>query len=682
MSKRPCPSPLSENAIVNEILASGYDVASDDGEVNSLDDVSSSSVDIFDDTDEDPTYDPAPRPNPFRFVTDRNRPRVLDLDINAPGPSTRETVEQNNFNQTDVHQRTVSYSSSDDSDPDDPPMPRPNNTPQMLNGHVNREPRGRRSQGRGRVRRPQPVGPRNNHDSDSSEWEEVEDGNDPEFPATFNFAELSGPKHCPPRNSRPLTYFYLFFTNVLLNTFVLETNKYANKFLRSQQGNLSPKSRLRSWVNVTIEEMKGFIAVILNMGVIRKPTIESYWFTASSSSTPWFSKMFSRNRFEILLKFFHIVDKNTLPKLGDPNYDPCGRFQCLIDHCNRVFRTHFTPYEKLSIDESLVGTKKRISLTQYIPKKKHHKWGIKLWVLCDADTKYCYQFYCYKGARYETERARIDQFGLGYTVVVKLLEMANLLNKGFHMFLDNFFVTKKLARYLYSNSTNVTGTVRIDRKGIPNQLRGKFPVGKKVYVRKGPLLLMAYREKATNKTQFIVLSTKSVARNVRYTIRRSGRILIKNKPQIVHEYNHGMGGIDGTDQMLYTYLDERRCMKHWKKVIFNIFGRMMLNAYVLYKLNTDRPVDRLQFQIAVIDELAEEWLSVKNAGVNLGGGGDGPINKKGFGVERLDGAKEKICSVCSGKNDPEGKRRRSKTVCVNCKAGCHVACLPRHKCKQ
>lgn len=81
--------PLSENTIVNEILASGYDVA------NSFDDdVPSSSEEVVDDTDEDPTYDPNPRPNHFRIFSVSNRPRLLDFDVNAPGTSNRVTDER------------------------------------------------------------------------------------------------------------------------------------------------------------------------------------------------------------------------------------------------------------------------------------------------------------------------------------------------------------------------------------------------------------------------------------------------------------------------------------------------------------------------------------------------------------------------------------------------------------
>lgn len=67
---------------------------------------------------------------------------------------------------------------------------------------------------------------------------------------------------------------------------------------------------------------------------------------------------------------------------------------------------------------------------------------------------------------------------------------------------------------------------------------------------------------------------------------RGGRVVIKTKPRISHQYIMGMGGIDSTDQMLYVYLYERPTMKHAKKVIFNVLGRKTLNSYILYKINT------------------------------------------------------------------------------------------------
>lgn len=45
------------------------------------------------------------------------------------------------------------------------------------------------------------------------------------------FRENSGPKHMPPRNSSPITYFFLLFTINLMKKFVLETNRYVLQFV-------------------------------------------------------------------------------------------------------------------------------------------------------------------------------------------------------------------------------------------------------------------------------------------------------------------------------------------------------------------------------------------------------------------------------------------------------------------
>ncbi|KAG8294198.1 hypothetical protein J6590_108135 [Homalodisca vitripennis] len=106
---------------------------------------------------------------------------------------------------------------------------------------------------------------------------------------------------------------------------------------------------------------------------------------------------------------------------------------------------------------------------------------------------------------------------------------------------------------------------------------------------------------------------------------------------------------------------------------------MILNSYVLYKLNKDKPQPRVKYYISVIESLAEEWLAEKTPAYENGDGG-GP-SKKLHGVERIEGGKEKRCCECSGKKNADGKRKRSRTVCVRCGRGLHMNCLPSHKCK-
>lgn len=191
-----------------------------------------------------------------------------------------------------------------------------------------------------------------------------------------------------------------------------------------------------------------------------------------------------------------MVDNSKLAKPGEPGYDPCAKFTPLLEAVNRLFRLYYTPHRELSIDKSLVGTKSRSQLLQYLPNKHHHKWGVKLWMLCDSVSRYCLGFFCYKGSKATGNKMK----GLTFDVVTKLLEIGQYLNKGYHIFIDNFFTSIPLATYLYEKLTFVTSTIRRNRKGIPNVLKERFRVGQKTYLRNENLLFLGYREKNHKRT--------------------------------------------------------------------------------------------------------------------------------------------------------------------------------------
>lgn len=179
-----------------------------------------------------------------------------------------------------------------------------------------------------------------------------------------------------------------------MNTLVKETNRYANQYI--SKGLHKDNSRVTEWVAVSVDEMKAFTVTILNMGIVKLPTIYLYWSKCRSFQQPWFRQMFARNRFQLLLKFFHLVNNDVLARQP---YDPCAKFQPILDHANILFRHHYTAHPQLSVDESLIGTKCRTIMQQYLPNKKHHRWGIKVWMLCDSVVSYCLGFFVYRGKR-------------------------------------------------------------------------------------------------------------------------------------------------------------------------------------------------------------------------------------------------------------------------------------------
>ncbi|XP_039298151.1 piggyBac transposable element-derived protein 4-like [Nilaparvata lugens] len=435
--------------------------------------------------------------------------------------------------------------------------------------------------------------------------------------------------------------------------------------------------------------MQAFIAVLINMGLKKQPTIYSYWWTSSSQHIPYFSRMFTRNRFQAILQFFHMVDTTQIPKSGDPNYNPCARFEPLVDHVNRLFRNYFIPGKNISIDESIIALKAHTQLKQYMP-KKHHRWGIKLWMLCDSIEHYCYNFFVYRGAK-GNDKNIIRKQGLGHYVLMKLMGMGNLLNKGYHVFIDNLFSSLKLAKELYSKNTAMTGTIRVNRKGIPKDLLPRFEVGKTKYKRKNFMLMVGFREKQFQRNQVLLLSTDEKAGKTTKTKRRGTQLVTSSKPTIIRNYNSFMGGVDGNDQMLCSYMDDRKTIKFWKKVTWSIFNRMILNAYILYKLNTDKPLSRILFTVKLVEELSKEWLLLKEGrnfihaptgDTTSGGSSDEEPKTTGSFLEKMPGKKQKNCCVCSKASTQAGGKIKKKPSLVvgNVKRGYNPLCYPLHSC--
>ncbi|XP_057308123.1 uncharacterized protein LOC130646009 [Hydractinia symbiolongicarpus] len=119
---------------------------------------------------------------------------------------------------------------------------------------------------------------------------------------------------------QPIDFMYLFMTKDLIDTMVMENNMCAEAEINKLRP-LRRSSHLHQWKEVSSQEMRCFIAVMLHMGFLNMPTIEHYWsqdiFYNSSSS----SRVMSRNRFQLILRFWHFSDNansiGRLEKLGN-----------------------------------------------------------------------------------------------------------------------------------------------------------------------------------------------------------------------------------------------------------------------------------------------------------------------------------------------------------------------------
>ncbi|XP_026175349.1 piggyBac transposable element-derived protein 4-like [Mastacembelus armatus] len=237
----------------------------------------------------------------------------------------------------------------------------------------------------------------------------------------------------------------------------------------------------------------------------------------------------------------------------------------------------YNPGPAVTVDERMVPFKGRCSFRQYMPNKPA-KYGLKLWVACDAKSSYAWRMQAYTGkeavtASKSTERAAAKtEVNLASRVVLDL-------TRGLEHRLvtcDNFFTSYDLARRLRANSIDLLGTIRSNRVELPQELltaRGRKAFSSR-FAFTELATLISYVPKR-NRT-VLLLSTRHSTPEINGECKRM-------KPQAIVDYNHTKGGVDNLDKLLATY-SCRRMTKRWPVAMFhNILDVSVYNAYVIWR---------------------------------------------------------------------------------------------------
>ena len=101
------------------------------------------------------------------------------------------------------------------------------------------------------------------------------------------FTEVEGVTVRVPDNPTVLDFLNLYLTDELFQLMVDETNRYADQYFDDHPESADSTS-LQEWEPVSLREMKTFIALVILMGIVHKPTIPMYWSTDTLYSTPIF----------------------------------------------------------------------------------------------------------------------------------------------------------------------------------------------------------------------------------------------------------------------------------------------------------------------------------------------------------------------------------------------------------
>ena len=299
-----------------------------------------------------------------------------------------------------------------------------------------------------------------------------------------------------------------------------------------------------------------------------------------------------------VLRFLHLRDNAGMLPRGDQNYDPMFKLRPLLTHMKHKFGEYFVPSKHIAIDEAMIAYDGRVYFKQCMPQKPT-KWGIKVWEVTDSATGYCLDFDVFGGK----ERRR-SAYGVGYDVIHKLSQ--RYLNKHYHLHFDRYFTGLPIIEYLYRNGTYASGTVRLDRKGLPK-------AAKTVKLERGASVF--YQKNNTN----IVLTTWRDKRQVNLLSScASDRVDAQGKPDAIVKFNKYMGGVDLSNQLCTYYRVGRPSHKWWRYVFWFVVNVAITNAWLLFKASVS--AERLaqtsshkKFVLELTEELENEFSSRRKA---------------------------------------------------------------------
>jgi hypothetical protein len=218
----------------------------------------------------------------------------------------------------------------------------------------------------------------------------------------------------------------------------------------------------------------------------RKRQLKEQWSKDPLLHTPIFGKTMPRDRFLVILSMLHFADEKQVQ--GDHLY----KVHEVLAKIKQTFVAQFSPFQDLVTDESMVLFKGRLMFKQYI-KTKRHKFGIKLYMLCDCEKGYVLDFIVYTSAQMEMES--IPELGVSGATVATLMKL--YLNKGHSLYTDNYYTSTTLSAYLFDRKTNSCGAVRMNRKCMP-VLRKKLTRGQTESLASQEMLAVKWRDHGSN----------------------------------------------------------------------------------------------------------------------------------------------------------------------------------------
>ncbi|XP_058124174.1 piggyBac transposable element-derived protein 4 isoform X1 [Anopheles coustani] len=397
--------------------------------------------------------------------------------------------------------------------------------------------------------------------------------------------------------------------------------------------------------------MKKFLGLLLLMGQIKKSHWREYWTTDALIETPIFPQTMTRNRFEQILRFFHIADDT---QSMDGANKELWIVKPLMDHFIPKFQSIYAPKQQLSMNEAIVPSTGNLRFRKHNPAKTT-RYGVLLRMLSESETGYILNMEVYAGSG----KPSIESI----TSVIQ-----PYFGRWHHVYQDNYYNSVAMANMLYENQTLVCGIIRANR-GIPTVIKDKSTAlqrGEIAYVRNGPIMVLAWKNKRLiNMISTVHDASMKPTRNKKRVFSSAA-----SKPTCVLDHSKYLAGDDRTGRYLANCHVFRKTGKWYKKMTFFLINCALFNAFVLCRSHSEGK-SKMRYRQFLL-EVARAWIAADALPAQKVPKTKPQETKENHALEKIvTPGKERPtrkCKVCY----EEGLRKETRYICKACNVPLHA----------
>lgn len=462
----------------------------------------------------------------------------------------------------------------------------------------------------------------------------------------------------------PTELFEMFWSNDIFTYIRDETKKYA--LFKNYPD-----------PNVTIEEIKCVVGILILSGYDAKPGRRFYWDSKPDMANPMVKNAMRRNRFDQVLQFLHLAD-NSFPDLKDKAW----KIRPLMDKLNETFLEHFTPEEEINFDESMVKYFGRHSCKQFI-RGKPIRFGFKMWSL-NTRGGYLINFDIYQGNNPRANEDNETLYGKSTAPLIMMVEELLKIKKSFpyKLYTDNLFTSVNLLKGMRDVGIWCTGTLRENRlpRGIPlptkKELQKNSNRGDHYYSldKESGIIFVRWMDNNVVTMASTCYGLEPIS-NVKRFSQKEKKIIQVSRPNLIGRYNNSMGGTDLMDQNVSRYRIAIRCKKWWWCLFSWMLDVSIENAWYIYN-KAEHNIPQLSFRREIATTyLTKYGTEAKGAGRPLSGISQNLSRvSSNIRYDRIDHFLMNIPNKKRWRCANEGCSSIVRTMCRKCNIGLCIDC--------